>query len=101
GDGMFHLFPISVNARVIALLYADGESVQVDCLDLLACVAGSIVEARSSAAAKPSNLVNIAAAGREHNGDEWSELSEADRELHRRAQRFSRVQVASLRLYES
>lgn len=100
-DGRFHLFPISTRGRVAALLYADGEAVQVDCVDLLACIAGAVLETGSSWPSRTGPFVNIVAARKEPDALAWSELSEQDRELHRKAQRFGRVQIASLRLYKS
>lgn len=100
-DARFHLFPISARGKVAAVLYADGDSVQVECLDLLACVAGAVLESRAAGPEKKTEFVNIAVARKEPAAEEWSQLSEEERELHRKAQRFGRVQVASLRLYKS
>lgn len=100
-DARFHLFPVSIRENVAAVLYADGDSVQVDCLDLLVCVAGTALESRPAGTAEKTGLVNIAIASNEPAAEEWSELSEEERDLHRKAQRFGRVQVARLRLYKS
>ena len=97
----FYLFPVASHGRVGTLLYADGGNVQVESLELLATVAGAILEGRSSAPARKGDLINIASAKKMPEGHSWSVLSEEDRELHRKAQRFARVQVASLRLYKS
>jgi hypothetical protein len=84
----FHLFPIVTRAGVAALLYADadGRSIESNALELLATVAGAVVEGRNSPAEPISELVNIASVGHD---------------LHSRAQRFARVHVAEIRLYKS
>jgi hypothetical protein len=97
----FHLFPVISRGRLATLLYADGGSAQVESLELLATVAGAILEGRSSVSARKGDLINIASARKTPEGHSWSALSEEDRELHRKAQRFARVQVASIRLYKS
>ncbi len=99
--GRFHLLPITSDGNVVALLYADGESVQVDSLELLASVAGAILESRSHPLPRKADLINIATARKEPEESPWSRLSEEDRQLHHKAQRFARVQIASIRLYES
>ena len=87
-DSKFHLFPVLTGGRVVALLYGDGRGgFQPDALELLATVAGAVLESRAQKAA--DGLVNIAAP-----------LGSSERELHLKAQRFARVQVAEMRLYE-
>lgn len=100
-DSRFHLFPISARGQVAALIYADGDAVQVDALDLLACIAGAVLEARPPRSQKNEQLIHIASARKQPAEQEWLQLSDHERELHRKAQRFGRVQVASLRLYKS
>jgi hypothetical protein len=97
----FYLFPVISRGRVATLLYADGGNAQVESLELLAVVASAILEGRSSVSAQKGELINIASARKTPEGNSWSRLSEEDRELHRKAQRFARVQVASIRLYKS
>jgi hypothetical protein len=97
----FYLFPVIGRGRVATLLYADGDNTQVESLELLATVAAAILEGRSSVSARKGDLINIASARKTPDGHSWSVLSEEDRELHRKAQRFARVQVASIRLYKS
>jgi len=87
-DSKFHLFPVSANDRVIALLYAEAPGrLQTDALELLAILAGAVLETRAEKAA--DGLVNIAAPA-----------DSAERDLHLKAQRFARVQVAEIRLYQ-
>lgn len=87
-DSKFHLFPVSDNERVIALLYADGSGrLQTDALELLATLAGGVLESRVEKAA--DGLVNIAAP-----------VDLGERDLQLKAQRFARVQVAEIRLYQ-
>jgi hypothetical protein len=101
-QGKFYLFPVTSRTRVVAILYADAQhgDVQSDALELLATVAGAVVEhpahkstAEKFGAEKSANgLVRIAgtaiAGGDEH-------------ELHVKARRFARVQAAEIRLYKS
>jgi len=92
-DARFHLFPVSASERVVALLYADGpqDGVQPDALELLATLAGSVIESR---AATPAN-------GLLHIGElvESTGLTEPD--LHLKARRFARVLVAEMLLYQA
>ena len=89
----FYLFPISAKGHVVALLYADseGQNVEVNGLELLTTVAGAVIESHPVASAAQPALVNIAAPARS--------LEEQD--LHFKAQRFARTQVAEIRLYKS
>ena len=87
-DSKFHLFPVLIGGRVAALLYADGRGkLQPDALELLANVAAAVLESRPQKAA--DGLVNIAAP-----------LDAGERDRHLKAQRFARVQVAEMRLYQ-
>jgi len=100
----FHLFPIATRERVAAVLYADAAVlVEASALELLCGVAGIVLD---SLTGRPSStrddLVRIAASERRGAGiGAWFQLSRADQELHLRAQRFARVQVAEMRLYKS
>lgn len=85
----FYLFPVSSGGRVVALIYADGPrtELQPDALELLATVAGAMLESRP---AKTSNgLVNISSSAGGH-------FSETDL----KAKRFARVLVADILLYQ-
>jgi hypothetical protein len=106
-----HLFPVVKRREVTAVLYADSGDIDVDALELLAAIAGMIREGRPSdrepiiVPAPMDVLVTIAApAAAPAQKPEilsWFTLSREDRELHLRAQRFARVQVAEIRLYQS
>jgi hypothetical protein len=88
----FYLFPIAAKDRVIALLYADGDQgVETNGLELLATVAGAVIESRSLKAESRPTLVNIGAPA----------MSLEVEHLHLKAQRFARTQAAEIRLYKS
>lgn len=85
-SGKFHVFPILRAETVAALLYADETSgtFQPDALELLATLAGMALENR--AAKQVNGLIRVSAPN--------------DGELHLKAQRFARVQVAEMRLHQ-
>jgi len=99
-----HLYPILARGRCAALLYA--EPVENEhahsALDLLVVAAGLSLGARPSGAVS-TGLVAITAPGAAATSasPDWYGLPPAERELHQRAQRFARVQVAEMRLYQS
>jgi len=97
----FHLFPILSGGQISALLYTVNAAPHVEALELLAAVAGAMLEGQSSAKTRPGDLINIASARSQPEVSSWSRLSEQDQEVHRKAQRFARVQIARLRLYKS
>jgi len=80
----FYLFPIAAKDRIVALLYADAaeHNVETNGLEILATMAGAVIESRTFS--RPT-LVNI----------------QQDQDLHLKAQRFARNQVAEIRLYKS
>jgi len=103
-----YLFPVVTRQDVPAVLYADSGEVDVDALDLLVAIAGAVLNpqpARKPARVPPvDGLVTItppATATQKPEILSWFSLSREDRELHLRAQRFARVQVAEIRLYQS
>ena len=107
GNARCCLFPLVTRHGVPAVLYADSDDVDVDALELLTATAGAIMEARPAPAPVPpaplppaETLVSIAPAPKPEILS-WFSLSREDRELHLRAQRFARVQVAGIRLYQS
>jgi hypothetical protein len=111
-DAKVHLFPVVAGPEVPAILYADSGEVDVDALELLVATAGAVLEPRRSASvpivaavtptsAPGDGLVNIAVPAQKPEILSWFSLSRGDRELHLRAQRFARVQVAEIRLYQS
>ena len=80
------LFPVIVEERVAAILCAEGEPADVSGLEAMAALAG--------ACRRPERKARPAA-------PDWSQLSREDQDLHLRAQRFARVRVAEMRLYQS
>jgi hypothetical protein len=82
-DGRVSIFPLVVRDRVPALLYAWG-SVQGPALELLTQVAAAAWTAMSNPP--------VAA---------WDRLPPDEQRIHLRAQRFARVQVARMRLFQS
>jgi hypothetical protein len=100
------LFPIIAKQTAGGLLYAVGvpESAPIE---LLSQSAGVALEAQRpkvpEKAAAPPDLVRIepAPAPKKSGGPDWDLLNAADRSLHLRAQRFARVQVAEIRLYQA
>lgn len=101
-DKKFYLFPISTRDRVAAVLYSDGESqIDVSALELLTTVAALALDTQAPAGAS-AGLVTIAtAAPQAPSISSWFSLSKEEQELHLRAQRFARVQVAQMRLYRA
>jgi hypothetical protein len=94
-----YLFPVIARADTPAVLYADSGEVDIDALELLAATAGAVYQTRLPAA-PVGGLVSIAPAQKPEILS-WFSLSHEDRELHLRAQRFARVQIAEIRLYQS
>lgn len=104
-----YLFPVVVQDKVVAILYTEpGEApLEPSALELLANVAGMALSLRRANEAKaPAGLVRIEQpAATADQGKSlvnlMASLSREDQELHGRAQRFARVQVAEMRLYKS
>jgi len=107
GDAKVYLFPVVTRQNVPAVLLADSAEVDVDALELLAATAGAVLETRPAAprTAPVDGLVNIAVppTGSVQKPEllSWFTLSREDTELHLRAQRSARVQIAKIRLYQS
>jgi hypothetical protein len=99
----FYLYPIIMRERVAALLYADSDdcNFESNALELLATVAGAMIEILASASEQRGDLVTIAGAAQKPAISAWFSLSRDEQDLHSRAQRFARVQVAEMRLYQS
>ena len=99
-----HIYPILARGRCAALLYAEPveDEYAHSAIDLLVVAAGLSLGARPSGAVS-TGLVAIAAPGGAATSasPDWYGLPPAERELHQRAQRFARVQVAEMRLYQS
>jgi hypothetical protein len=106
-----YLFPVVTRQDVPAVLYTDSGEVDVDALELLVATAGAFYAALQTAPAPivgsthAEGLVTITvptpASSQKPEILSWFSLSREDRELHLRAQRFARVQVAEIRLYQS
>ena len=89
----FHLFPILAGGQVLALLYAGAAGrFQTDALELLATLAGAILESRGAKSA--DGFVNISAPREAAQPDLHAKTQ------HFAAQRFARVQVAEIRLHQ-
>ncbi len=100
-----HILPILNSERVVAVLFAaDQDYLDVNGLELIAGLASAVLERRSSsglhaqiASAVPPETdrkPEPAPAGL----PAWADLSEEQRNLHIKAQRFSRVAVAEMEL---
>jgi hypothetical protein len=103
-----YILPVVVRGAPVGLIYAAG-SVEMAPLELLSQAAALVLESRlrpvTPAPAPKPELVMIqgvaepAAVPERKVPSSWSELAGPDQELHLRAQRFARVQVAGMRLY--
>ncbi len=109
-----HLIPVMNGARPVAVLFtADQEYMDVNALELIGGVASAVLERQSNASlhshiavsnnvessALMSGSTEVALAPAKRRGlPTWAELSEEQRALHIRAQRFSRVAVAEMQL---
>jgi hypothetical protein len=100
GDGRVSIFRLVMRGRAPALLLAWG-AVEAPALEMLAEVAGSCWGALP--APSPA-LINIAlpenAPERRPANGGWDNLSREEQKTHLRAQRFARVQVAEMRLFD-
>lgn len=125
GDPKVYLFPvlskevvakemtakeITAKDSVPAVLFVDSGDVDVAAIELLVAMAGAVLHAQPAVKALRTppvdGLVTIAPLppGRPAEKPEilsWFSLSREDKELHLRAQRLARVQVAEIRLYQS
>jgi len=111
------VFPVENTGRCVALLFAEGpqDTVDVNALEALASIGSLVWQARVRQA--PSAVSSAAAAGGGANGliaiqaatqaasaparPSWAELPPDEQDLHLKAQRFARVQVAEIRLFKS
>ncbi len=94
-DGRVFVYPIVVRERVPALLYAWG-TVQGSVLELLTQLAAAVWAGLPA----PSDLVKLPAA-QPPAPTTWEKLPPEEQQLHLRAQRYARVQVAEMRLFET
>jgi hypothetical protein len=104
-DGRVSIYPVVVRESVPALIYAWG-TVQGSVIELLAQVAAAVWSAIPEPVV-PSELIAIAPAPAIPEpvpapapAMTWETLSPEDQQIHLRAQRFARVQVAEMRLFE-
>ena len=108
-----HIFPVLNGARVVALIFAAGsEYLDVNALELLGSMASAVLERQSNAGlhARIATLADVrpeatngtaapaAAPPKTPVLPAWAELSEQERTIHLKAQRFSRVTVAEMQL---
>lgn len=117
-DAKCHLFPVVARHEVPAVLYCDFGDVDVDAIELLVAMAGAVLLQQPTEVPQPiekvvqtprlppvDGLITITTAtGPPVEKPEilsWFSLSPEDKQLHLRAQRFARVQVAQIRLYQS
>jgi hypothetical protein len=99
-----YIFPVASRGHVLGLLYADADhrAVESSALELLAIAAGAFAGEHAAAAQKPAELASVVApTGQKPVTVAWTSLTREQQDLHHRAQRFSRVQVAEIRLYKS
>ena len=104
--------------RVAAIVYAEGggEVVDINLLEVVTALAGSTLDCRQAAqravtSAPAGSMLSIApvltmpggpvAAPAGVEPPAWGELSREEQELHAKAQRFARVRVAEMRLYQA
>lgn len=97
-DGRVSIYPVVVRDRVQALIYAWGQ-VQGSAIELLTQVAAAVWSAFPEPVAA-SELIAIAPAPAAP-ATTWESLSAEEQQVHLRAQRFARVQVAEMRLFEA
>ena len=94
-EGRLTLYPVAVDDRVPAILCAWGATPD-SALELLTQMAAAVW----SVLPAPAGLVSIS--GSElPTPSAWDTLPSDEQRLHLRAQRFARVQVAEMRLYET
>ncbi|HWR53281.1 MAG TPA: hypothetical protein VN428_19400 [Bryobacteraceae bacterium] len=89
------VFPVVAADRVPAVLYADGESVDVNALEAITAIAGVAIAAR----AKPDPLAGIAAAAPQAAAGAPPLVDDSPETL--RARQFARVRVAEIMLHRN
>ena len=94
-DGRAFVYPLVVRERVPALLYCWG-TVDGPVIELFTQLAAAV----SAVLPAPADLVSVTAA-QGTAPTPWDKLAPAEQQLHLRAQRFARVQVAEMRLFET
>lgn len=106
GDAHAHLVPLCGRQRVLGVVYADGDAEHLDAnaIETLTTIGAAALDALlARSLSRPGALVSLSSldAGTAPTAPAWDALSKTDQELHLRAQRFARVQVAEMRLYKS
>ncbi|MDZ7638345.1 MAG: hypothetical protein U5J83_08870 [Bryobacterales bacterium] len=104
-DEKIRVFPVLSRGLVKALVLAEAGSkpFHAGCVEILTMAAGHKWTAGKEAA-EPAQLIAIQGtqeAKPKENTQNWFHLSPQEQEVHLRGQRFARVQVAELRLYQS
>ncbi len=106
-DEKVRVFPVmSRNAvRALLLVEAGSKAFHASAVEILTITAGHkwVVGKESN---EPAQLITIQGSGTaepkaKEPGQNWFQLSPQEQEIHLRAQRYARVQVAELRLYQS
>jgi hypothetical protein len=105
-DARAQLVPLCGRQRVLGVLYADGDAEHIDtnAIELLAAIGAAVLDALlARSLSRPGVLLSLSgvASSSAPAIAVWDTLSKQDQELHLRAQRFARVQVAEMRLYKS
>lgn len=104
-EGRVALMPVTLRGRVAAILCvpAAGDETDWNALELVAALATAALETRPpSQDGVPGGLVLIS--GARPAGlrlPAWPQLSKEEQDFHIKAQRFARVRVAEMRLYQS
>jgi|GEM_PF-413078 len=106
-DEKLRVFPIVTRNNVKALLVLEAGSRTFDAgaIEILTIAAGHKWTVGKEST-EPAQLIAIQGTGNSESkskdsGPSWFQLSPQEQEVHLRAQRFARVQVAELRLYQS
>ncbi|MCZ2155903.1 MAG: hypothetical protein LC114_18710 [Bryobacterales bacterium] len=104
-DEKVRVFPVISRGLVKALLLveAGAKSFHAGSIEILTMMAGHRYTAGKEQA-EPAQLIAIQGSQEpkpKENTQNWFQLSPHEQEIHLRAQRFARVQVAELRLYQS
>lgn len=102
-----YLLPLVPGDRVSHVLSAEGDEEHMD-LNALEhiCLVGALAwsikfAAKYEGAGQPAALGRVAREAEQAGTLDWAGLTREDQDLHLRAQRFARVQVAEIRLYKS
>lgn len=99
------LFPLTARDRVPAILYADSrkEEPEPAAIEMLCAVASSVLESLAASPGPASGaLINIVQPKPEAaRPSTWFSLNREEQNVHLRAQRFARVQVAQMRLHKT